>query len=331
MNSPIYPCKIKVKKLIFVCGFNNYLGLSDEYDNVNKSIPMIGIAGNHDLIGNSLDTLPSTTLGLLSSLGLMRIVSKDNPVFFETEDGLKVAITGTSYHLHQDEKEYIDDYIVKEKLGDIHIHLVHGMLSEKDLGSLIKHTLIDNILNDIKEQTGDDYEFIGWSPEPINITSNIDCYAQFKINSVNIEILSTAFPETYGINPDESFMLNFGNTVYVASLYNKSAIYKFDVVSETVTTITEEFPYKNYKNSKGVTIGTQGYIFGGYNSTLNATNILKFDSTNETTILLDTIMPIHLSYPSLCAVGNDIYIFGGDSNGTTTIYKFDTINLIIFP
>lgn len=119
----------------------------DIIDNVNKSIPMIGIAGNHDLIGNSLDTLPSTTLGLLSSLGLMRIVSKDNPVFFETEDGLKVAITGTSYHLHQDEKEYIDDYIVKEKLGDIHIHLVHGMLSEKDLGSLIKHTLIDNILD----------------------------------------------------------------------------------------------------------------------------------------------------------------------------------------
>ena len=30
--------KIKVKKLIFVCGFNNYLGINEEYDNVNKSM-----------------------------------------------------------------------------------------------------------------------------------------------------------------------------------------------------------------------------------------------------------------------------------------------------
>lgn len=30
--------KLKVKKLIFVCGFNNYLGLNEEYDNVNESM-----------------------------------------------------------------------------------------------------------------------------------------------------------------------------------------------------------------------------------------------------------------------------------------------------
>ena len=30
--------KIKVKKLIFVCGFNNYLGINDEYDSVNESM-----------------------------------------------------------------------------------------------------------------------------------------------------------------------------------------------------------------------------------------------------------------------------------------------------
>ena len=31
-------CKVKVKKLIFVCGFNNYLGINYEYDTVNKSM-----------------------------------------------------------------------------------------------------------------------------------------------------------------------------------------------------------------------------------------------------------------------------------------------------
>ncbi len=30
--------KVKVKKLIFVCGFNNYFGINEEYDNVNKSM-----------------------------------------------------------------------------------------------------------------------------------------------------------------------------------------------------------------------------------------------------------------------------------------------------
>lgn len=30
--------KLKVKKLIFVCGFNNYLGINEEYDAVNKTM-----------------------------------------------------------------------------------------------------------------------------------------------------------------------------------------------------------------------------------------------------------------------------------------------------
>ncbi len=40
--APVFVCKylinkkIKVKKLIFVCGFNNYLGINEEYDTVNK-------------------------------------------------------------------------------------------------------------------------------------------------------------------------------------------------------------------------------------------------------------------------------------------------------
>lgn len=30
--------KIKVKRLIFICGFNNYFGINEEYDAVNKSM-----------------------------------------------------------------------------------------------------------------------------------------------------------------------------------------------------------------------------------------------------------------------------------------------------
>lgn len=30
--------KLKVKRLVFICGFNNYLGINDEYDTVNESM-----------------------------------------------------------------------------------------------------------------------------------------------------------------------------------------------------------------------------------------------------------------------------------------------------
>ena len=30
--------KVKAKKLIFVCGFNNYLGINEEYDTVNRTM-----------------------------------------------------------------------------------------------------------------------------------------------------------------------------------------------------------------------------------------------------------------------------------------------------
>lgn len=42
--APVFICKflienkIRIQKLIFVCGFNNYLGINEEYDAVNKSM-----------------------------------------------------------------------------------------------------------------------------------------------------------------------------------------------------------------------------------------------------------------------------------------------------
>lgn len=42
--APIFVChflvshNIKVKILVFVCGFNNYLGINEEYDNVNHTL-----------------------------------------------------------------------------------------------------------------------------------------------------------------------------------------------------------------------------------------------------------------------------------------------------
>lgn len=42
--APVFVCKflienkVKVKRLVFVCGFNNYFGINEEYDKVNESM-----------------------------------------------------------------------------------------------------------------------------------------------------------------------------------------------------------------------------------------------------------------------------------------------------
>lgn len=130
--------------------------------NVDEFIPMIGIAGNHDLIGGNLKSLQNTTLGLTSALGYMRLVTKDDPVIFTLDNGKTVAITGTHYHIGMDKAENIDDYIIDNKLGDYHIHIVHGMLSPKNLGKIIRHTNIDDIKHTKADVTFCGHDHIGF-------------------------------------------------------------------------------------------------------------------------------------------------------------------------
>lgn len=127
----------------------------------HNAVPVIGVAGNHDLIGNNINSLPFTTCGLMDKLGFFKLVSKEKPYVIE-EDGFKVVITGTSYHSSMDKPESIDDYIVKKHLGDIHIHLVHGMLSPKYLGKLIRHTTIDQIASTKADITLCGHDHIGF-------------------------------------------------------------------------------------------------------------------------------------------------------------------------
>ena len=56
--APVFICKflienkIKVKRLVFVCGFNNYLGINEEYDAVNESMYLENIENIHDYCNN---------------------------------------------------------------------------------------------------------------------------------------------------------------------------------------------------------------------------------------------------------------------------------------
>lgn len=112
-------------------------------------IPMIGIVGNHELVGNNISTYSDTSLSSLVESGFMKLASKDNPIILKDTDGTTVAITGSNYHIDIDGSDK-SAYIVDEKLADYHIHLVHGLLMKKNCGTKFEHTTVQEIAYDTK-------------------------------------------------------------------------------------------------------------------------------------------------------------------------------------
>lgn len=112
---------------------------------IENNIPMVGAIGNHELYGNALKSYPKTSLSFLENIGFMHIPHKDKPIVFTDDDGTTVAITATHYDINMDHPSQMDDYVVEQKAGDFHIHMVHGYLTNKNLGELIAHTTVDDI------------------------------------------------------------------------------------------------------------------------------------------------------------------------------------------
>ena len=128
---------------------NGELSVEAFLEAIKEDIPLIGVVGNHELIGNSLNTLPKTSIYLLKEMGFMQLVDRQHPVIFKDEEtGQTVAITGTHYHKNMDMPGYESDYIVDEKLGDVHIHLVHGYGEIK--ATPWPHTLVSQFIDQTK-------------------------------------------------------------------------------------------------------------------------------------------------------------------------------------
>lgn len=104
--------------------------------------PLISPIGNHDLLGSSLKSYHKTSLSFLESIGFITIANKERPLIFK-EDDFTVAITGGHYELDMDETK--EPYLIDEKQGDYHIHIVHGMLTDHKWFDGVPHTTIDEI------------------------------------------------------------------------------------------------------------------------------------------------------------------------------------------
>lgn len=192
-------------------------------EKLKMNIPLVGIVGNHELYGEALSSYPRTSLSVLEKNGFMNIVSKDNPMVFE-EDGISVAITGTSYHSKIDEPAYIHDYLIDSKKSDYHIHMVHGMLTNKSLGTLIKHTTVDQIKDrTIADLTISGHDHIGFPLLEHNGKQFVNPGSMTRVKADKKEINRKPKVLLIEITKD--------NGVKVKTIYLKSALKGEDVLS----------------------------------------------------------------------------------------------------
>lgn len=168
-NQKLIPIDIQDLTFKFQAGTiseQDYMMALHQYKTGN--IPFISIIGNHDLIGESMESYPKTSLNVLETSGFLHIVDKDNPVFFQDEN-ISVAITGTHYDRNIDRGTDKSGYCIEEKAQingkpvDFQIHMVHGMLTDHSYGKKFAHTVVVDIADDTKaDLTINGHDHIGF-------------------------------------------------------------------------------------------------------------------------------------------------------------------------
>ncbi|HBG8471031.1 TPA: metallophosphoesterase [Clostridioides difficile] len=154
---------------------------------LKSSIPVIGTIGNHELIGNEISSLEETSLNVLISCGAITIATKENPVIFKDKEGFSLAITGAPY-THNIDGEDKSAYIINKKLGDFHIHLVHGYLMPKSYGKKFKHTVVSQIAHTKADLTINGHDHTGYDEIDINGKKFINPGSPFRLSAELKEI-----------------------------------------------------------------------------------------------------------------------------------------------
>ncbi len=136
---------------------------------LRKFDKLIGIAGNHDLFGNNIENIRSTQLGLFEKAGLIDLLYKGERLII-SKGNLKVQISGTPSHFGIDEENIEEDYVVSQVEEDIDkvLHLIHGMLMEKEFNPHMKVVTIDSIAHTKADLTLSGHYHRGFSLVDLN-------------------------------------------------------------------------------------------------------------------------------------------------------------------
>lgn len=132
-------------KVMKAWGFTDMMQARTEYEagNITKDelidrtldyVPMVGLIGNHELYGGSLSTYSKTSIAFLVKSGFINLISQNNPYIINTDNGGKIAITGSSYDsdLLTDNPD-ISKFEPTKSYGDVNIFMVHEALYDTKL------------------------------------------------------------------------------------------------------------------------------------------------------------------------------------------------------
>ncbi len=125
-----------------------------------------------------------------------------------------------------------------------------------------------------------------------------------------------------------------GDSIYLFGGYDNNnsllkTILEFNTTTETIETLETTLPNATYNMGSGA-INDKMYLFGGhykpYSNITWSKLIYKFDTTTKTITTLDVTLPFYVSGMGSVVDGNNIYLFGGSTNGgySGKVLKFNT-------
>lgn len=114
------------------------------------NVPFYVVPGNHDIDGYSLDTIDQTSLGLLAKTGVLKLLTRDNPIRVNATSNGKsftVAISGQEYYAEIDTGN-ASDYEMQQDEADINILAAHGYIADTQQHPNIRCTYPKDIVSD---------------------------------------------------------------------------------------------------------------------------------------------------------------------------------------
>jgi exonuclease SbcD len=146
-------------------------------------VPIYGIIGNHDIYAYNPDTVSRTMLGLIDSLGMIRLIGAGEKVFLE-KGQVTVQLTGQPFHYDIDRRNRTADYcILKDSRADYALHMVHGMLLKRPFFEGIPYTLIDDILDTEADVTFSGHYHGGYNLVEVNNKYFVNPGSLVRINN----------------------------------------------------------------------------------------------------------------------------------------------------
>lgn len=104
-----------------------------------STVPIYVVPGNHDIFGYNIDSLPHTALGLLARMGVVKILTRDNPIV--TKD---FSFEGQPYYLGIDKDNKEKDYSV-HSTANYRVLMPHSMLLPKPFHPSVPCTTIKEV------------------------------------------------------------------------------------------------------------------------------------------------------------------------------------------